>query len=403
MPEHLRARAGAVVSCVVAAALALGSCTGGASGAEPTVATRPTADATPPASAQTKPQVTPRTFTIVGSGDILLHPQLWDQARKDSRANGRPGYDFGPLFADVRDVIASADFAICHLETPLAPPDGPFSGFPSFSVPPHVVAALADVGYDTCSTASNHTIDKREPGVARTLRTLDEAGIRHAGSARSAAERATVTIVDSGDIAVAHLSYTFSFNGLRRPADKPWLANLIDREEILGEARRARTLGADVVVVSLHFGTEYSHVPNAQQLSLSRQLLASSDVDLILGHHAHVVQPFERLGEDWVAYGLGNQVARHARPTNDNREGVLSRFTFAELSPGGRWRVSKAEAIPVWMDLAPDNRLLNLATAVADPANTPGERSVLRAALDRIRRYVLSRGAADDGLVVLGA
>jgi Bacterial capsule synthesis protein PGA_cap len=367
------------------------------------VATRPTADATPTASAQTKPQVTPRTFTIVGSGDILLHPQLWDQARKDSQANGRPGYDFRPLFADVRDVISSADFAICHLETPLAPPDGPFSGFPSFSVPPHVVAALADVGYDTCSTASNHTIDKGEPGVARTLRTLDEAGIRHAGSARSAAERATVTIVDRGDIAVAHLSYTFSFNGLRRPADKPWLANLIDREEILGEARRARTLGADVVVVSLHFGTEYSHVPNAQQLSLSRQLLASSDVDLILGHHAHVVQPLERLGEDWVAYGLGNQVARHARPTNDNREGVLSRFTFAELSPGGRWQVSKAEAIPVWMDLAPENRLLNLAKAVADPARTPGERSALRAALDRIRRHVLARGATDDGLVVLGA
>jgi len=374
------------------AVLAAGGCAGPSGSWQP----GPSAHPSGPASAQAQPEPAANTVTIVGSGDMLLHPGLVSQAKKDAGGNG---YDFRPLLASVKGIVSGADLAICHMETPLAPPGGPFSGFPKFSVPPQIVPALADLGYDSCSTASNHTIDQGEDGVDRTLDAFDAAGIKHAGSYRSKADHDTLNILDVHGVKVAHLSYTFSFNGLIRPAGKEWIANSLSRDAVVAEAKRARAQGAAIVVVSIHWGTEYQHSPNTQQINLAKQLLAAPEVDLILGHHAHVVQPFEKLGDKWVAYGMANMVAHHAEPINDNREGVLSRFTFTEVSPG-KWRVSAAEAIPVWMDLSPKDRLVDIAAALADPSTPASERSVLQGALTRIRGYLLSRGAGEDGLVI---
>ena len=96
-----------------------------------------------------------RTFTVLGSGDVLLHDALWYQAQRDAKAAGKSGYDFGPIFASVKPAVSAADLAICHMETPLAPASGPFFNYPLFSVPPQVVPTLKALGYDTCSTASN--------------------------------------------------------------------------------------------------------------------------------------------------------------------------------------------------------------------------------------------------------
>ena len=145
---------------------------------------------------------------MVGSGDVLLHDALWTLAQHDAADEGRAGYDFAPLFASVKPVVAGADLAICHMETPLGPPDGPFSNYPIFTVPPQVAPALADLGYDSCSTASNHSLDQGEAGVVRTLDALDAAGIRHAGTARSADEAASPTLLPANGVVVAHLSYT---------------------------------------------------------------------------------------------------------------------------------------------------------------------------------------------------
>lgn len=363
---------------------------------------------TPTSLAPTAPTGTPagtstaaaRQLTIVGSGDVLLHPDLWAQARRDAQQAGEAGYDFRPILAGVRDVISSADLAICHMETPLAPVGGPFVGFPRFSVPPQIADSLADLGYDTCSTASNHTIDQGEAGVRRTLDTLDAAGIKHAGSYRSQAAHDTVNMIDVRGVKVAQLSYTFGFNGLSRPAGKEWLANLTDEEAIRAEARRARAQGAAIVVVSLHWGTEYQHSPNADQLALADHLLDSPDIDLILGCHAHVVQPIAKVHGKWVVYSMGNEIAHHADPINDNREGVLPRFTFTEVKPG-QWRVTRAEAIPVWMALAPQNRLVNLPAALASADTSASQRRIYQAAYDRISRYLDSLNGAKDGLVIV--
>lgn len=340
----------------------------------------------------------PRTLTVLGSGDVLLHSGLWRQAARDAAAAGRPGYDFGPLFAGVRAAVSTVDLAICHLETPVGNPEGPFTGYPIFEVPPQVIPALRETGYDACSTASNHSLDRGETGIRRTLDALDAAGVAHSGTHRSAAEHATPTIVTAKGVRVGLLSYTFSFNGLIRPPDKPWLANDLNAAAILAEAGRVRAAGAEIVIVSLHWGDEYRHSAGDGQVTLARQLLGSPDIDLILGHHAHVVQPFERVGDKWVAYGLGNHVSwQNQRETT--RDGVLARMTFTETAPG-RWRVTTAEALPTWMSLTDPARLLLVPAVLADPATPPSLRDICSRSLRRTTAVVTSRGAAGNGLSV---
>ena len=113
----------------------------------------------------------------------------------------------------------AADLAICELETPLAAPQGPFSGWPNFNAPPQVLTALTAAGYDSCSTASNHKLDQGYAGVKRTLDLLDEAGLRHTGSARSAAEAARPLILRMANgVRVAQLAFAFGFNAIATPA-----------------------------------------------------------------------------------------------------------------------------------------------------------------------------------------
>lgn len=343
---------------------------------------------------------TPRRFTVVGSGDVLLHPGLWRQAERDARAAGQSGYDFRPMLAGVAATVSAADLAICHLETPLGRPDGPFSGYPIFNVPPQIAPALRATGYDACSTASNHTLDKGEAGIRRTLDALDAAGLRHTGSARTPAEAASPTILDVRGIRVALLSYTFSFNGLRRPAGRAWVANLLDLAAVRAAARRARSAGAEVVILSVHWGTEYQHAPNAQQRRLARELLGTSDVELILGHHAHVVQPFERIGTGWVAYGLGNHLSWQSF-SNGTRDGVLARFTLTETAQG-RFTVTKAEALPTLMSLdRGPARLLEIPSALRQPNLPEWQRRACRASWQRSANHLRSRGGSAAGLIVV--
>jgi poly-gamma-glutamate synthesis protein (capsule biosynthesis protein) len=332
----------------------------------------------------------PRTFTVAGSGDVLLHSGLWRQAQRDA---GGHGYDFAPLLSGVRPVIESADLAICHLETPLGGPNGPFTGYPTFKVPPHIVPALKQTGYDACSTASNHSLDGGEAGVRRTLDTLDAAGIAHAGMARSRAEQDRPRLLTVRGVRVALLSYSFSFNGLRRPEGKEWLVNLLDADRVREAARQARQAGAEVVIASIHWGAEYRHRPDGQQVTVARRLLKDGTVDLILGHHAHVVQPFERIDGRWVAYGLGNHVS-YQNFSDVTRDGVISRFTFVETAPG-RFAASAA-ALPTYMQL--DDGLARVLLVSTCPA---ARRAACRASGERSDRVLRSRGAGSAGLVVL--
>jgi poly-gamma-glutamate synthesis protein (capsule biosynthesis protein) len=397
---------------LLAAAVLLGACTGSehqrggatpATTAPPERATQPPGTAAPPShagqgSAPAAPR--PRTVTVLGSGDVLIHPPLWQQARADARAAGRTGYDFGPMYASIGPDVRRADLAICEMETPLAPPQGPFAGWPDFSAPPQVLDALKGVGYTSCTTASNHTLDQGYPGLKRTLDELDAAGLRHTGSARSAAEAARPLIIRLADgVRVGQLAYSFNFNGHEPARGKEWEANLIDVPKILAAAHRMKAAGADVVVLSMHWGTEYDHLATEQQRSQARRLLASPDIDLILGDHAHVVQPAERIAGKWVFYCMGNQISRHADPIPAGRQGVMPMVTFTEVAPH-RFRATAAVAVPTWMADSPKLRLVDIPRELAADRLSPAERAADESARAAITGYLDAYGALRDGLVV---
>ncbi|WP_435238332.1 CapA family protein [Streptomyces sp. YPW6] len=345
----------------------------------------------------------PRPFTLLAAGDVLPHSSVIDRAAVDA---GGAGYDFAPMLAGVAPVVSGADLAFCHMETVYGKKGGPYTGYPSFKSPPEIATALRTTGFDSCSTASNHTLDDGAEGVRRTLDALDGAGIRHAGSARSAAEAARPTILPAGPgegaAKVAHLAYTYGTNDIPLPADRPWTVNVTDEQKIIEEARAARRAGADVVVLSVHWGTEWQDEPDARQRELAERLTASTDrgrpdIDLVVGTHAHVPQAYEKVNGTWVVYGMGDQIAgaminyEGAQDPRGNQSS-MGRFTFAPpAKPGERWKVTKAEFVPQWYDTS-TGRAVNLNTSLGAGAEH------LREVRDRIRSVVLGRGADRDGL-----
>ena len=214
-----------------------------------------------------------RTFTIAAAGDVLIHQAIAVAADGQPRADG--AYDFRPLLRPVEPWIADADLAICHLEGTLSPTNTGLlyqheDEHPAyFNGPREVAAALAATGYDACSTAGNHALDRGLTGVRETLEVLDAAGLGHAGTARGAEERLPALYRVNG-VRVAHLAYTIGTNE-PRPADARWSVNLIDAEAILADARWAREHGAEFTVVSLHWGTRVpGRLPTARRRAWPR-------------------------------------------------------------------------------------------------------------------------------------
>ncbi|GEM00301.1 CapA family protein [Cellulomonas terrae] len=285
--------------------------------AEPTVLGA-TATASPSATPTptTPPTPTPDPdveFSIVAAGDVLPHLPVLSSARTAD------GYDFGPLLGPLDPWVQGADLALCHLEVPVAPAGTPPSGYPLFGTPPAIAAGLRDQGWDGCSTASNHSVDRGFAGITATLDALDAAGLGHVGTARSAVEQAQpqlYTLERGGrTVTVAHVAATYATNGMPVDADKPWSVDRIDVPAMVAQATAARAAGADLVIASVHCCVEYRSEPSPQQLAIDQELADSGVFDLVVGHHAHVPQPVVRLGGGprgegmWVAYGLGNHLS----------------------------------------------------------------------------------------------
>lgn len=342
----------------------------------------PAAPAAPAAPA--RPVV--REVTLALTGDVLVHDNVWASA---DRAAPGPGLDFRPMLASLRPVLSQADLALCHLETPLAPAGGPYSGYPLFAAPPAVVPALRWVGYDGCSTASNHSVDQGYSGVRRTLDDLDAAGLEHTGTARSAAESRTPPVFTVHGLRIAWLSYTYGTNGMPVDADKPWSVHLIDVPKILRDAHRARAAGADAVLVALHWGDEYAHSPSPYQLDVADRLTRSPDITLVYGHHAHVVQPIRRLHGTWVVFGLGNLLAGQGTTAPGVADGMLALVTLRQRGDGPV-RVLPPTYRPTHIDYSDPHgefRVYDVRRALAGRLD-PGTRAELRASLASTREVV---------------
>lgn len=354
-----------------------------------------------------------RSFTVAAAGDVLIHPELVEQAAKDAEetGEGQAGLDFGPLMAGVKPVISKADLAICHMETPVGTPKGPFEGYPEFLVPPQILTTLKDVGYDTCSTASNHTYDHGLKAVKRTLDAMDKVGLGHTGSARTPQEAEQINIRDVNGVEVAHLSFSWESFLNPTPEKERWAFNRMSTDEIKKAEARARKKGAEVVILSVHWGLEHYNEPSLPQLELAERITKETGIDLVIGHHSHVVQPIQKLNGKWVAYSLGNQVARHSSPTGLTEEGAIGWFEFRETADGwdvdARYRTTLVDIPPEVEagDKAPEgaveeHRVVDVQQVLDSPGDLSDDRLArYRLAADRTRGFLHNRGAPrGDGL-----
>jgi poly-gamma-glutamate synthesis protein (capsule biosynthesis protein) len=280
--------------------------------------------------------------TLLFTGDVLPHTPVVTNAARNA---GGEGHDFFPMFRDVAPVVSAVDLAVCHLEVSLGVPGVTSSAFPRLAAPAALADGLAAAGFEACSTASNHSFDFGEAGVVSTIASLDGAGLAHTGTATGPAHMNGI-VFSLDQLSIGHASYTYWLNGLNLPADKPWLANLVDPERILADAARLKRVGADFVVISLHWGIEYTVEPRAAEMELAELLIASPDIDLIIGHHAHVVQPVAWFGDEAVAFGLGNFLSNQSRV--GTQDGVMLLVRLEEKDEA--WVTAEVAAIPTWVD-----------------------------------------------------
>ena len=246
----------------------------------------------------------PKKATLVFTGDILSHGPVIQRADYNTGSFGT--HDYTPMFAQVKPLLEEADLAICHLETPVSSDNLSLSGYPIFNAPQELPENLKEVGYDGCSTASNHSMDKGPSGVRSTITQLEKADLVWAGMARSAEEQQTPALYTTNGILIGHMSYTYGLNGFVLPADEPYLVNVIDEDQILSEAARMRSAGVDFIILSVQWGNEYQVNPSEAQSNLAESLLNSPNIDLIVGSHVHVIQPVGVFNDKYVIYGLGN-------------------------------------------------------------------------------------------------
>jgi poly-gamma-glutamate synthesis protein (capsule biosynthesis protein) len=315
--------------------------------------------------------------TVLMSGDLLWHNTVWESAHEDAvrRGLGRR-FDFDPMFSAMRPLVESADLAICHEEVPFAADDRHLSSYPVFAAPPEIARWIASMGWDACTTDSNHSIDQGVDGLVRTANLLERAGVRHVGTFRSAAERRRpVVLTTSQGVRVGIVGGTYSLNGFTLPADQRWAVSMWDADNLIAQARRAKQAGADIVLVQYHGGDEYSRLPNAAQVALVRRLTASPYVDLVFAEHAHVVQPVTKVNGKWVVYGMGNMVGQSDPTYPRAYEGISVRFTFAEGTHG--FAVTRAAYVPTSWNVYSPGHPIRVRPVLAALAHGDGDRARL--------------------------
>lgn len=274
-------------------------------------------------------------------GDAMQHQGQLDAAKA---AGGGTRYDYSDCFTFIAPAITEADYAVCNLEVPLGGGTD-YSGYPCFSAPDSYVQALKDAGFDMFLTANNHCLDRRDRGARRTITALDSLGVDHIGTYLNQQDRLEKVpfIKNINGIKFGFLNYTYGTNGIE-PADGVEVA-LIDKKRMADEIKLTREAGAEIVVVTIHWGVEYVLLQNHNQENIA-DFLVDQGVDLIIGGHPHVIQPMkvvrnEKENKDvLVVYSLGNFISN--MKTADTRGGALVRARV-ERDADGKARFVRAD------------------------------------------------------------
>lgn len=292
----------------------------------------------------------PITFTLTSLGDTLCHnTQYWDAYNNTTKE-----YDFSYVYEEISNYTSSSDLTIGSLETSFAGEDRGYSNYPTFNSPDSLATALKNIGVDIISTAGNHALDYGYSGLCRTIDVLEENGLSHLGTYKTAEEQEKILIKNVKGVNIAFINYTYGTNGIPVPSDKPYCINLIDKDFIKKQIQVAKDQNVDMIVACMHWGIEYQTTASSEQEELAN-FLFQNGVDVILGNHPHVLEPMEKRNitledgtekEVFVVYALGNFTADQRDEIT--RDSAILNLTITK-QPDGKITIDKANYVPIYM------------------------------------------------------
>jgi poly-gamma-glutamate capsule biosynthesis protein CapA/YwtB (metallophosphatase superfamily) len=261
---------------------------------------------------------TGHSLDLAAVGDIMLGRGV---------ASAHEAEDWDQALAVLAPHLADADLSFANLESPIT--DAPLVRETyDLRAPKQAKLALSTSGLDLLSLANNHMGDSGPAGTTNTIQTLKSVGITSVGPAE------TPLITQTKGIRLGWLA----FDDILQPLDEK---NALDAvASVLGSA--------DLVVVSIHWGSEGVSIPNERQRFLAQEL-ASAGADIILGHHPHVLQPVEwvwgesRARPTLVAYSLGNALFDQSAPP-------AARYSALLMIAVDRLGVREACVLPFQLD-----------------------------------------------------
>lgn len=265
------------------------------------------------------------SISLIMAGDNLINDKLYNAAKKDDGS-----YDFKSMYSYIKDIVKNYDLAYYNQETILGGSEICVSSYPAFNSPYEVGDATIDTGFNLVSLATNHTLDRGEKAIINSLNYWNnKSNVLTSGSYLSNNDRNKVNIKEVNNITYTMLNYTYGTNGIKVPEGKEYLVNIWPctgnnpdndtkyqeyKEVVKKDILRVRDK-VDLLIVAMHFGVEYTHVPTNYQIDMA-EFLSSLGVDIIIGTHPHVIMPITYINDTLVIYSLGNFLS--AQDTNND-------------------------------------------------------------------------------------
>ena len=265
------------------------------------------------------------SISLIMAGDNLINDKLYNAAKKDDGS-----YDFKSMYSYIKDIVKNYDLAYYNQETILGGSEIGVSSYPAFNSPYEVGDATIDTGFNLVSLATNHTLDRGEKAIINSLNYWNnKSNVLTSGSYLSNDDRNKINIKEVNNITYTMLNYTYGTNGIKVPEGKEYLVNIWPctgnnpdndikyqeyKEVVKEDILRVRDK-VDLLIVAMHFGVEYTHVPTNYQIDMA-EFLSSLGVDIIIGTHPHVIMPITYINDTLVIYSLGNFLS--AQDTNND-------------------------------------------------------------------------------------
>ncbi len=299
----------------------------------------------------------PIEIIIGGTGDIMVHKKQLTDAAYTARYVEGYDYYFEHNFKYVTEALQYPDLMIGNLETVFASAAYGYSGFPDFNTPDSLAAALKNAGFDVLTNSNNHALDQGKEGLLRTISILDENGFYHTGTFDSVESYNTPLIIDVNGVKVGILSGAYAYQnlGALTEEEQSYMISVNSAEYLRQEVQDLKDAGSQVIVASMHWGYENTYEIYDDQQELA-PILIEAGVDIIFGHHPHILQPIEYMEvtlEDGtinsavVCWSLGNFLANS--PMRLEQEGAIC-YVYLSFDPVTEdVTIQKTEVLPTYI------------------------------------------------------